>query len=88
MLNHTDLKIFYLNARSLHKHIDDVQKVIQYSSVDVQIFTEKRFSAQDPNEMYAIQGYELYKNDDISHNNRPYHGTAVYFKLPMMTGYP
>ena len=30
MLANTDLKICYLNARSLHKHIEDVQKDIIY----------------------------------------------------------
>ena len=32
MLEKTDLKICYLNARSLHKHIDDVRKDINYLS--------------------------------------------------------
>jgi hypothetical protein len=32
MLDHSDLKVCYLNARSLHKHIEDVQKDINYSS--------------------------------------------------------
>ena len=88
LLNHADLKICYLNARSLHKHIDDVRKDINYSSADILIFTETRFSPNDPDEMYAIEGYELFRNDDISNVNRPYHGTAVYSRLPMMTGYP
>ena len=88
MLNHTDLKICYLNARSLHKHIDDVRKDINYSSADILIFTETRFSPHDPNEMYTIEGYELFRNDDILNVNRPYHGTAVYSRLPMLNGYP
>ena len=66
MLNHTDLKICYLNARSLHKHIEDVRKDINYLSANILIFTETRFSTQDPDEIYAIEGYELFRNDDIS----------------------
>ena len=38
--------------------------------------------------MYAIEGYELFRNDDISNVNRPYHGIAVYSRLPMLNGYP
>ena len=48
MLDHSDLKVCYLNARSLHKHIEDVRKDISYSSTDIVIFTETRFSPLDP----------------------------------------
>ena len=65
MLENTDLKICYLNARSLHKHIDDVRKDINYLLGDILIFTETRFSSHDLNEMYAIEGYELFRNDEI-----------------------
>ena len=88
MLENTDLKICYLNARSLHKHINDVRKDINYLSADILIFTETRFSPHDPDEMYPIEGYELFRNDDISNVNRPYHGTAVYSKVTMLNGYP
>ena len=88
MLNHSDLKICYLNARSLHKHIADVRKDINYSSADILIFTETRFSLQDPDEMYEIEGYSLFRNDDTSDYTRPYHGTAVYSRVPMLNGYP
>ena len=88
MLANTDLKICYLNARSLHKHIEDVRKDINHLSADIAIFTETRFSQHDPNEMYAIEGYELFRNDETSNVNRPYHGTAVYSRLRMFNGYP
>ena len=88
MLGNTDLKICYLNARSLHKHIDDVRKDINYLSTDILIFTETRFSSHDPDELYAIEGYELFRNDETSNVNRPYHGTAVYSRLQMLNGYP
>ena len=88
ILNDTDLKICYLNARSLHKHIDDVGKDINYSPANILIFTETRFSPHDPDEMYAIEGYELFRNDEISNVNRPYHGTAFYSRLTILNGYP
>ena len=88
MLENADLKICYLNARSLHKHINDVRKDINYLSADISIFTETRFSPHDSDEMYAIEGYELFRNDETSNVNRPYHGTAVYSRLRMLNGYP
>jgi hypothetical protein len=64
MLDHSDLKVCYLNARSLHKHIEDVRKDINYSSIhDIVIFTETRISPLDPDEMYHINGYRLFRND-------------------------
>ena len=87
MLANTDLKICYLNARSLHKHIEDVRKD-NYLSANITIFTETRFSQNDSDEMYAIEGYELFKNDETSNVNHPYHGTAVYSRLRMLNGYP
>ena len=96
MLEKTDLlsdmlcyvKICYLNARSLHKHIDDVRKDTNYLLADILIFTETRFSPHDPDEKYVIDDYELFRNDETSNVNRPYHGTAVYSRLRMLNGYP
>ena len=56
MLAKTDLKICFLNARSLHKHIEDVRKDINYLSADITISTKTRFSQHDPDEMYAVEG--------------------------------
>ena len=66
MLGNTNLKICFLIARSLHKHIDDVRKDINYLSANISIFTETRFSRYDPDEMYAIEGCELFRNDETS----------------------
>ena len=76
----------------LHKHIDDIRKDFQYSCCDVAIFTETRFSPHDDDEMYAIDGFQLFKKDALmstdQNNTQPYHGTAVYSKLPFVEGYP
>ena len=89
-LDHLDLKICYLNARSLHKHIEDVRKDINYSSTDILIFSETRFSPSDADEMYCIDGYRLFRNDisNYSGPTRPYGGTAVYSRIPLIDGYP
>lgn len=48
------LKICYLNARSLHKHIEDVRNDLNYSATDVNIFSETRFSHFDDDSMYIV----------------------------------
>jgi hypothetical protein len=90
MLDHSDLKVCSLNARSLHKHIEDVRKDINYSSTDIVIFTETRFSPLDSDEMYNINGYRLFRNDtsQFSGPGRPYGGTAVYSRITLKEGYP
>ena len=57
-------------------------------SGDIPIFTETRFGQHDPDEIYANEGYELFRNDETSNDNHPYHGTAVYSRLQMLNGCP
>ena len=45
------LKVYYLNARSVHKRIQDIHKDLNYSATDINIFAETRFSSQDSNDM-------------------------------------
>ena len=84
------LKLCYFNARSVHKHIQDLHSDLNYLIADINIFAETRFSFQDTDEIYYIPGYELFRNDNSNSSNasRPYGGTAVYSKIPYLTGYP
>ena len=68
-----------LNSRSLHRHIEDIRKGLNYSSVDVNIFSETRLNCSDKDTDYAITGYTLFRNDNqpTALNTRPYGGTAV-----------
>jgi hypothetical protein len=87
----SDLKVCFLNARSLHKHIDDVRHDLNFTSSDTAIFTETRISPFDDDEEYTINGFQLFRNDgDMTyHNNRrPYGGTIVYSEIPFVEGYP
>ena len=74
----------------MHKHIQDLFCDLNYSSADIYIFTETRFSLQDTDEMYYIPGYELFRNDNSYSSNasRPYGGTAVYSRIPYLPRYP
>ena len=84
------LKLCYLNARSLHKHIEDVRNDFNYSSAHITIFTESRFCQTDPDEMYNLNDFQLFRNDSLSIANggRPFGGTAVYCRVPFVPGYP
>ena len=69
------IKICFLNARSLHKHIDDIRHDLTYLSTDVNIFSETRFSQLDDDNLYHIKDYTLFRNDDttrVSQNTRPF----------------
>ena len=63
MLKNTDFKICCLNARSLDRHIDNVQKDVTYLLGDILIFIETRFSPHDPDGMYPLVGYQLFSYD-------------------------
>lgn len=83
------IKVCFLNARSLHKHIDDVRADLNYLKTDINIFSETRFSNADSNTMYQIGQCSLFRNDDIRNDNgRPYGGTAVYSRIDYYPGYP
>ena len=38
------LKVCFLNARSLNKHLSDILQDLDYTSTDVNIFSETRYS--------------------------------------------
>ena len=47
-------KICFLNARSLHKHINDVRRDFNYSSADVSVFCESRFMQSENDQLFKI----------------------------------
>lgn len=60
------VNICFLNARSLHKHIDDIRNDLYYKNSGVCMFVETRFLHRDSNIVYTITGYHLYRNDGYS----------------------
>ena len=91
------LKLCYLNARSVHKHIQDLRKDLNYSNSDTNIFAETRFSSQDANSMYDITGHNLFRNDNLNSSNMDQLGPMVvqlcivkshtYLDIPTVTIY-
>ena len=57
------LKVCYLNARYLHRHIEDMRSALNFCSTDVNIFTETRFCHCDDESAYIIDNYSLFRND-------------------------
>ena len=87
-MDQVSFKICFLNARSLHRHIDDVQFDLNYTSTDVNIFAETRFS-RDNDDLYKIDNYTLFRNDaNQSTTTRPYRGIAVYSHIEFIPSYP
>ena len=83
------IKICFLNARSLHRHTDNVRCALYYTSSDMCMFAETRFSQSDTDNMYTLGGFTMFRNDgQSSSNSRPYGGTAIYSKLEFASGFP
>ena len=63
---------------------------MNYSSINVNIYSETRLNCSDKDIDFAITGYTLFRNDNqpTALNARPYGGTAVYCKHPFVFGYP
>ena len=70
----------------MHRHIEDLRKELLLIHVLIFIYFLKKdvASCQDPNDMYDITGYNLFRNDNHNSVNesRPYGDTAVYNKIP------
>ena len=90
-IDKSNIKVCYLNARSLHKHIDDVWNDFNFISAEIAIFSETRFSPFDEDERYTIDSFQLFRNDgdmNFHSSGRPYGSTAIYTKVPLIQGYP
>lgn len=59
-LDPNTFKICFLNSRSLHKHIEDIRSDLNYSNMDINIFSETRLYHLDSNASYAISGYTIF----------------------------
>ena len=86
--NQVTFKICNLNARSLHKHIDDVRHDLNFTNTDINIFSETRCRTSDNDITYDIDGYSLFRNDSQSLTSRPFGGMAVFSRVEFLPGYP
>lgn len=82
----------FLNPRSSHKDLCDVLQDLNYTSPDVNIFSETRYSRSESDHLYLFNNETdtLFRNDApprVSENTRPFGGTAVYSRLDHYPGY-
>jgi ATP-dependent DNA helicase PIF1 len=75
------LKITFQNARSFRLHCKDLIADHNIVSSDIISIAETRLTAKESSDMYAIPGYEIYRNDQKQKSIfRPHHGLATYIK--------
>ena len=81
-------KLGYLNARSLHKHINDIRHELNFTNTDINIFSETRCMRSDNDAMYEITSYTLFRNESHSLNSRAFGSMAVFSRVEFLPGYP
>ena len=87
------LKLCFLNARSLHRHIEEVSRDLNYLSAHGNIFAGTRFSSQDNNGFYSMGGYYLFRNDnpisgkDLMEVQLCIVESSTYLDIPTVTTY-
>ena len=74
------IKLAFNNARSLHKHFEDVQFEPNLLSSDVIRFAESRLCTRDEDVNFALNRFRLVRLDEALHETRPHHGLALYVK--------
>ena len=74
------IKLVFNNARSLHKHFEDVQFEPNVLSADVIGFAESRLCTRDEDVHFALNRFRLVRLDEAAHETRPHHGLALYAK--------
>ncbi|XP_069110076.1 ATP-dependent DNA helicase PIF1-like [Argopecten irradians] len=80
-IDNAHVKLLFNNARSLHKHIHDVQCDPNIQSADIIGICESRLVDTDLHESYEIPGFITHRLDeDHTGNTRPNHGLVVYVK--------
>ena len=70
--------MLFQNVKSLHLHFPDVASDYNVKAGDVNIFVETALCSNDSNYLYQIPGFQLFRNDLMSHGTRTPYGTAVY----------
>ncbi|CAC5371492.1 unnamed protein product [Mytilus coruscus] len=84
-------RIVFLNANSLHKHIEDVRSDYSLTSADLICFCETKFLPCDNEYLTKLQNFHTYRQDSIAPQGhiRPSYGLAIYYKeCTSVDGYP
>ena len=84
------IKIYFLNAQSLHRHFLDFKNDCNLQASGCSIVCETRFPPWDDDSVYQINNLLLFKNDDVVKEQgvRPYYGMVIYSTEIIALGYP
>jgi hypothetical protein len=76
------IKISFINARSLNKHIHEIRADHNLIESDILGVAETWLTNQDQNENLVLQGHEMYRKDSNAGvgNSRPHRGIVLYVK--------
>ena len=77
------IKIAFNNARSLHKHLKDIEAEPNVLAADVIGFAETRLCQRDEDTDFTLTGFALIRLDETGSPDsvhRPHHGLALYIK--------
>ena len=77
------IKIAFNNARSLHKHLKEIEAEPNVLAADVIGFAETRLCQRDEDADFTLKGFELIRLDETNSPetvHRPHHGLALYIK--------
>lgn len=76
------IKIVYINAQSLHKHIKDVRKDYRLEEAEFLVCAETRLKPSDSDASITLDSFSsIFRNDELtSSSQRPAHGMAIYTK--------
>ena len=74
------IKIAFNNARSLHKHLKEIEAEPNVLAADVIGFAETRLCQRDEDTDFTLKGFALIRLDETDSVHRPHHGLALYIK--------
>ena len=77
------IKTAFNNARSLHKHLKEIEAEPNVLAADVIGFAETRLCQRDEDMDFTLKGFELIRLDETGSTesvHRPHHGLALYIK--------
>ena len=77
------IKIAFNNARSLHKHLKEIEAEPNVLASDVIGFSETRLCQRDKDADFTLKGFTLIRLDENCSPDsvhRPHHGLALYIK--------
>ncbi|VDI54623.1 Hypothetical predicted protein [Mytilus galloprovincialis] len=88
-LENSLLKICFLNASSLHRHLEHVRLDRNITNADIACFCETRFHNRDSVDATQIDAFHQYRQDSKpSGHKRPPYGLAIYSKEPFCPSFP